>query len=245
MRAREPAYQGLPQILPSSVAASIRLETYLPLGGLATCSKAPSSANSGVHVVPISATSGVLPPAIEVVNLSCACAHGTNSMLTLVPGCWDSNDVPYALTTLWIFGEPGSMIHTSMEPDSFAGVDVLALSLLLLLSLPPQAASATLTAASAASNTFGVLTLPPRRPPPVGRGTSDWRPSPTRRPSPICCMLLTRPQRGPELGHEPIAITAIDGPDELHHLPSLARARPLEEEGRRVQGHAQHLGLLL
>jgi hypothetical protein len=132
----------------------------LPLGGLATCSKAPSSANSGVHVVPISATSGVLPPAIDVVNLSCACAQGTNSTLTFVPGCWVSNDVPYPLTTLWIFGEPGSMIHTLTEPDSLAGVDALALSLLLLsLSLPPQAASATLTTASAASNTFGVLTF--------------------------------------------------------------------------------------
>ena len=67
-----------------------------------------------------------------------------------------------------------------------AGVDdVLALSLLLLLSLPPQAASATLTAASAASNTFGVLTFPPRPSPPAGCETSDWRPSPTRRPSPM------------------------------------------------------------
>jgi hypothetical protein len=77
------------------------------------------------------------------------------------------------------------MIHTSIDPDSFAGVDdVLALSL-LLLSLPPQAASATLTAASTASNTFGVLTFPPRRSPPAGSETSDWRPSPTRRPSPM------------------------------------------------------------
>src|SRR5690242_261122 len=115
----------------------MRLETYWPGAGLATSSKAPSSANSGVQVVPISATSGVLPPAIEVVNLSCAWAQGTNSMLTFVPGWAASNEVPYPLTTLWTAGEPGSMIHTSMEPDSLAGVDVLALSLLLLL--PPQA----------------------------------------------------------------------------------------------------------
>src|SRR5919197_6712432 len=121
MSAREPAYQGLPQTLPSSVAASTRLETYWPGAGLETSSKAPSSANSGVHVVPISATSGVLPPAIAVVNLSCACAQGTNSMLTVVPGCAVWNDVAYPLTTSWIFGEPGSMIHTSIEPDSFAG----------------------------------------------------------------------------------------------------------------------------
>ena len=54
----------------------------------ATASKAPWSANSGVQVVPISATSGTLPPAIAVVNLSCAWAHGTNSMFTFVPGCF-------------------------------------------------------------------------------------------------------------------------------------------------------------
>src|SRR5919197_2674374 len=65
------------------------------------------------------------------------------------------------------------MIHTSIEPDSLAGVDVLALPLLLSL-LPPHAATATLTAASTASNTFGVLTLPPRRSPPYGR-RCIWR----------------------------------------------------------------------
>jgi hypothetical protein len=81
------------------------------------------------------------------------------------------------------------MIHTSIEPDSLAGVDaVLALSLLSLL--PPQAAIARLTAASAASNIFGVLTLPPRCPPPFGGGASVVRPSPTRRPSPSNCSSL-------------------------------------------------------
>src|SRR6478609_11555759 len=60
--------------------------------------------------VPISATSGTLPPAIAVTNLSCACAHGTNWMLTFVPGFAASKSLPYWLTTPWIFGEPGSMI---------------------------------------------------------------------------------------------------------------------------------------
>ena len=55
------------------------------------------------------------------------------------------------------------MIHTLTEPDSFAGAAVvLALSPLLLLSSLPQAASVMPTTQSAASNTFGVLTLPPR-----------------------------------------------------------------------------------
>ena len=49
-------------------------------------SNAPWSANSGVHVVPISATSGTLPPAIAVVNLSWACAHGHELDLHL--GAW-------------------------------------------------------------------------------------------------------------------------------------------------------------
>src|SRR5262245_53252352 len=128
------------------------------------------------------------------------------------------------------------MIQTSIEPDSLAGAaDVLALSL-LLLSLPPQAASATLTAASTASNTFGVFTLPPR-----------GRPPPTRRPLSLKPFVTRLPgaQRRPELRHEPIPITAIDRTDELHHLPSLTRAGPFEQEGRRVQRHAQDLGLLL
>src|SRR5919108_5503618 len=114
MNARAPAYHGRPYAVSSTLPASTRLDTYSPsLAG--TSLKAPSSANSGVHVVPISATSGVLPPAIAVVNLSCACAQGTNSMLTVVPGCAVWNDVAYPLTTSWIFGEPGSMIHTSIE----------------------------------------------------------------------------------------------------------------------------------
>jgi hypothetical protein len=44
-------------------------------------------------VVPISATSGTLPPAIAVVNLSWACAHGTNSMFTFVSGFFAWNSV--------------------------------------------------------------------------------------------------------------------------------------------------------
>ena len=107
------------------------------------CSTSPPwSANSGVQVVPISATSGTLPPAIAVVNLSCACAQGTNWMSIFVPGCAASKSVPYCLTTSWIFGEPGSMIQTWIEPLSLpldACVEVA------LLSLPPHAAT---TAAS-------------------------------------------------------------------------------------------------
>ena len=81
------------------------------------CSTSPPwSANSGVQVVPISATSGTLPPAIAVTNLSWACAHGTNWMSTFVPGWAASKSVPYCLTTPWIFGEPGSMIQTLIEP---------------------------------------------------------------------------------------------------------------------------------
>ena len=83
-------------------------------------SSAPWSANSGVQVVPISATSGTLPPAIAVTNLSCACAHGTNWILTVVPGFAASKSLPYWFTTPWIFGEPGSMIQTSIDPSSLA-----------------------------------------------------------------------------------------------------------------------------
>jgi hypothetical protein len=80
--------------LPSSVAASTRLETYLPGAAFGTVSNAPWSANSGVQVVPISATSGTLPPAIDVVNLSWAWAHGTNWTFTVVPGLAASKAVP-------------------------------------------------------------------------------------------------------------------------------------------------------
>ena len=46
---------------------------------------APASANSAVQVVPVSATSGVVPPAIEVTNRSCASAHCTNSTSSSAP----------------------------------------------------------------------------------------------------------------------------------------------------------------
>src|SRR6478672_6106946 len=43
-------------------------------------------ANSPIHVVPTMATSGVLPEAIEAVNLSCAASHGMAVTWTLTPG---------------------------------------------------------------------------------------------------------------------------------------------------------------
>ena len=46
---------------------------------------APTSANSPVQVVPTSATSGVVPPAMAVVNLSWALAHGWNSIWRSAP----------------------------------------------------------------------------------------------------------------------------------------------------------------
>ena len=46
---------------------------------------APASANSAVQVVPVSATSGVVPPAIEVTKRSWASAHCTNSTLSVAP----------------------------------------------------------------------------------------------------------------------------------------------------------------
>src|SRR5262245_46192922 len=54
------------------------------------------------------------------------------------------------------------MIQTSTEPESFAGVADALVLLLLLLSSLPHAASVRPAAHSTASNTFGVLTLPPR-----------------------------------------------------------------------------------
>src|SRR3954454_2794792 len=101
----------------------------------------PWSANSGVQVVPISATSGTLPPAIAVTNLSWACAHGTNWMSILVPGWAAEKSVPYCLTTSWIFGEPGSMIQTLIDPESLLLAAALSVLLDDLSSEPPQAAT--------------------------------------------------------------------------------------------------------
>ncbi len=116
---------------------------------------APWSANSGVHVVPISATSGTLPPAIAVTNLSCACAHGTNWMSILVPGWAASKSVPYCLTTSWIFGEPGSMIQTLIDPSSFPVLVACADG--DESSLEPQAATtAAHTSAAAATLNFNI-----------------------------------------------------------------------------------------
>src|SRR5262249_54499801 len=131
----------------------------------------PWSANSGVQVVPISATSGTLPPAIAVTNLSWACAHGTNSMLTVVPACWPWKSVPYCLTTFWTAGEPGSLIHLSIGPESCAAWSrVVACELALWLDSPPPRPALTAAAAAVAAPpaTLRSLTRPP--PPRVGVG---------------------------------------------------------------------------
>jgi hypothetical protein len=99
--------------------------------------------------VPISATSGTLPPAIAVVNLSCACAHGTNSMFTFVPGCLAWKSVAYPLKTSCSFGEPGSMIQvvTSPETPPFAAVPSS-----LPSSSPPHPATASTPASAPAAS---------------------------------------------------------------------------------------------
>ena len=51
------------------------------------------SPNSGVHVLPISATSGTWPPPMAVTNWSWALAHGTNCTSTRSPGWAASNSV--------------------------------------------------------------------------------------------------------------------------------------------------------
>ena len=76
--------------------------------------------------MPISATSGTSPPAIAVVNLSCACAHGTNSIFTVVPGLAAWKSVAYLLTTFCTAGEPGSMIQTSDRARQLARRRVIA-----------------------------------------------------------------------------------------------------------------------
>ncbi len=52
------------------------------------------------------------PPAIAVVNLSWACAHGTNSMLTVVPGLAAWKSVAYCLTIFCTAGR--ARVH---DPD--------------------------------------------------------------------------------------------------------------------------------
>ena len=120
-------------------------------------------------MVPISATSGTLPPAIAVTNLSWACAHGTNWMSTFVPGCAAWKSVPYCLTTPWIFGEPGSMIQTLIEPSSLPEAAALPPAVVLLSSEPPQATT-TVASATPTAATLNFLIRPPV--PPTGR--VDW-----------------------------------------------------------------------
>ena len=100
--------------------------------------------------MPISATSGTLPPAIAVVNLSCACAQGTNSIFTSVPACCASKSVAYALNTSCSLGDPGSMIQVVTEPDTspsdFAAVPLPSSS------SPPHPASASTPASTPAAS---------------------------------------------------------------------------------------------
>src|SRR3954453_17679177 len=111
----------------------------------------------------------------------------------------------------------------------------------------------TLATHSAASNPFDAFTVPPRSPP-ARAGTRNAAAPDTATPLPPerrrrrvagRCDGSTVPQRGPKLRHEPVSVSSIDRPDELHHLPLVACACPLEEEGRRVHGHAEDRGLLV
>ena len=141
------------------------------------------------------------------------------------------------------------MIQTLIEPSSLPVLDGL-LAVRLSSSPPPHAAT---TAAStqrrdrhaellhlvpplhpaggmigASPVLSGRRNVAPRRPPSCGR--RPFCPAPT--------------ERRAKLRHQPVPVPAVHGPDELHHLPSVALGGPLEEEGGRVHGHAEQLGLL-
>src|SRR4051794_24749683 len=147
------------------------------------------------------------------------------------------------------------MIQTSIEPDGFDDDVVFDAALSLLLSDPPQATSVTAAASSAPAAINLRFIDPPRRTPPrvVARGWDDPEASPcTATPVARPPAALWRPaslsalsQGRTQLGHEPVPIAAIDRPHELHHLPSLALGRPLEQEGGGVERHAENLRLLL
>ena len=85
---------------------------------------APASANSVVQVVPVSATSGVVLPAMEVTNRSCASAHWTNCTSSVAPVSF-LNSSPTSLKKAVESGLVPCMIHTlsfwpfaSTEPPS-------------------------------------------------------------------------------------------------------------------------------
>src|SRR5690348_16138493 len=82
-------------------------------------------------------------------------------MLIVVPGCAAWNAVPYAFTTPWSLGEPGSMIQMSMDPESLP--PDAAFPPLLLLE-PPHAAIATAAASAVPAAIHLVFIEPPRIP---------------------------------------------------------------------------------
>ena len=75
-------------------------------------SRAPSSANSPIHVVPTIATSGVLLAVIAVVNLSCAASQGMAVTSTLAPGLAASN----SFASAGRFSPSAPMAQTVMVP---------------------------------------------------------------------------------------------------------------------------------
>src|SRR3954467_9412770 len=87
-------------------------------------SRAPSPANSPIHVVPTIAASGVLSAVMAVVNLSWAESHGIAVMLTLAPGLALSN----CLASAGSFSPSAPIAHTVIVPvalpllTSLAGV---------------------------------------------------------------------------------------------------------------------------
>ena len=137
------------------------------------------------------------------------------------------------------------MIQTSIEPLSFALLDGRASRVALVVR---SAAAGRHDGREHSAATATLNFLIPSLLSTAGGGMIDASPVRRRRRRTAAAIVAAGAflpaQRRAQLRHQPVPVPAIHGPDELHHLPSLALRGPLEEERGRVHGHAEQLGLL-
>src|SRR5690625_2880031 len=167
---RTPAYHGMPYNSPSRVPASTNPSTKSWLRPSASTrsvrsTSAPASANSGVQVVPTSATSGVVPPAIAVANFSLPEAQGT---------IWTSRSAPVSSLKASATSSKNS-VESGLVPSMIHTLRVCPSPIIPPLSpsplgspapsspLPPPHAASARTAPAAVAPVQIFLIFPPRK----------------------------------------------------------------------------------
>src|SRR3954469_10412666 len=193
-----------------------------------------------ISVLPISITSGVFPPASVASNFWRWSPQFWYWTSTVQPGWSFTNCALAAATTS---GQPDCASTWSHTVNLFAEARSP-------LALAVAATTPSATAATTATKTF-VLIHVSLEPSTRRRGLRDVRRSglyqwPRRvyRTPDRSCQVVRSALRAAELGDDPVPVAPVDRLDEFHRPAGLVVARALEEEGGRVQRHAERRRLL-